>query len=481
MLTKESGFDIRPLGELLRKPPFWPTRFKRIYTKDPQKGKPFLGASEAFMLRPEKRRWLAAEQLAKTDDYLVKAEWILMSRSGTVGRCRLVSPDLEQFFVSDDLIRLIPFRLPGYIYAFLSSWMGQALIKQQRYGATVTHIEPQHVEGIPVPIIAVSQQEAIHEQVEAACRLRAEANSLLDEAEALIYKELGLPPFDDSKVPYLFSIEKPHVFMAKASELEDRLDASYHVPRLTVVFSLLNRGKYKTVPLSKLGKPYIPSRFKRIYVAAEYGIPFLQGSHIPMIKPFDLKYLSRRAHANLGPWIIKSGWVMITCSGTIGRVAIVSKAYDGWAASQHIERIIPRDENHPGYIAAFLMTPYGQIQLSSKVYGGVVDELTEEDTANIVIASAPVDVQRKIGSLVVRAYGKAAQATEDEDKAISRFEAIMEEGFLKKGYTPFKPREKTLLQALRATQSANWEVPEEEVQADVEEAIRSVSERSEQR
>lgn len=483
MLTKEAGFDTALLGsEKATRRMFNLARFKRIYTVDRQHGWPYLSANEVFLLRPDSERWLARSKAPKgAEQYFVKSGWILMSCSGVIGRPILASRRLEGYFITHDLMRIIPALPPGYLYAFFSSWIGQTLIRQQQYGATVTHIEPHHLQRVPVPLLAETHQQAIHEQIETAYRLRDEANDLLDEAQHLIYKEIGLQPFNESDVPYLFGTRKPSVFTTKATQLEDRLDASYHVPKLKAVLSILDNGKYTPVPLGELAKPYIPSRFKRIYVAPEFGIPFLQGSHIPMIKPFDLKYLSRRAHTNLDPWIIRAGWVLVTCSGTIGRIAIVPKAWEGWAASQHIERMIAIGDNHPGYIAAFLMTAHGQIQLSSKIYGGVVDELTEEDTAKIVVPKAPAELQRKIGSLVVQAYEKAAQAIDEEGKAVTRFEVIVEEGFVKKGYTPFKPREKTLHQALQAARSANWGVPEEEVQADVEEAITSLSERSEQR
>jgi hypothetical protein len=52
------------------------------------------------------------------------------------------------------------------------------------------------------------------------------------------------------------------------------------------------------------------------------------------------------------------------------------------------------------------MTPYGQHQLTSKIYGGVVDELTEEDTAAIWLPDAPLEVQERIGTLVVQAFEK---------------------------------------------------------------------------
>lgn len=72
---------------------------------------------------------------------------------------------------------------------------------------------------------------------------------------------------------------------------------------------------------------------------------------------------------------------------------------NGWAASEHILRMTPKEHcSHEGYIATFLMSPYGQHQLQSKIYGGVVDELTAEDTARVLIPELPYAEQEKIGA-----------------------------------------------------------------------------------
>jgi hypothetical protein len=90
------------------------------------------------------------------------------------------------------------------------------------------------------------------------------------------------------------------------------------------------------------------------------------------MRPHDLKYISRTKTEGLERWIIRKGWVLITCSGTIGRVGLVSSVQDQWAASQHLLRIVPdQSKGHPGYLAAFLTTPYGQHQITAKIYGGV--------------------------------------------------------------------------------------------------------------
>ena len=118
---------------------------------------------------------------------------------------------------------------------------------------------------------------------------------------------------------------------------------------------------------------------------------------------------------------------MVTCSGTIGRVGIASSYMDGWAASQHILRIIPNIERgHPGYIAAFLMTPYGKHQISSKIYGAVVDELTAEDTSEIWIPDAPIETQETIGDLVLQAFELKGEANSLEEETITKLEQYLE-------------------------------------------------------
>jgi len=422
---EESGVSIKPLSDPeVTQQLFWPERFKRIYTDTPAQGFPFLQASQALMFRPVAKGWLAKSKAPNPENYIAQKGWILVARSGVVGRCILVGKRLTRFFLSEDLIRIVPVLPAGYLYAFLRTWMGQALIVKEQYGGTISHLEPYHLQIIPVPLLSEDEQQEIHDQIMKAYRLRDEANKLLDQADELLYTELGLPRFDESQVLYLGGVTKPKAFAVKASELAERLDASFHLPVAKAAIQQLREGKYPLVRLGDVAQRiYIPPRFKRIYVSPEYGVPFLQGSHIPLMKPYDLKYLSRRAHADLSQWIIQEGWMLVTCSGTIGRVALVPKRMDGWAASQHIERIIPNPQRgHAGYVAAFLMTPYGQHQLTSKIYGGVVDELTEDDTAAVWLPDAPWDMQRRIGTLVVQAFEKKEEANLVEEKAISTLE-----------------------------------------------------------
>jgi type I restriction enzyme S subunit len=189
------------------------------------------------------------------------------------------------------------------------------------------------------------------------------------------------------------------------------------------------------MPVKTLGdvteRIFIPPRFKRIYVEANHGVPFLQGSHIIHFQPADLKYLSRAAHRNLDKWIIRQGWILVTCSGTIGRVTIAPPQWDGWAASQHILRIIPKssDEVPPGYLCAYLASPVGQAQLTAQIYGAVVDELTEGQARGVLIPIPSTPEQRRqmndLNKLILEAMQLRARAAEMAGQAVAAIDELV--------------------------------------------------------
>jgi Type I restriction modification DNA specificity domain len=211
-----------------------------------------------------------------------------------------------------------------------------------------------------------------------------------------------------------FSVASP--WLRQSDEL--RLDASFYNPRLAEALSILRHSGLTLKRLSDVTKRiFIPPRFKRIYVKKTHGVPFLQGSHIVHFQPADIKYLSLTAHKRIERWLIESGWVLVTCSGTIGRVAIAPPSWHLWAASQHILRIVP-EPNGPcpaGYISAYLSSELGQAQLTSRIYGAVVDEITEEQASSVLIPIPQTAEQKR---LVAKITGAALESVRAKDIAL---------------------------------------------------------------
>lgn len=425
---QERGIEIESIQDLADKV-FWPGRFKRRYVSR-KSGDPFIMPSEAVMLLPKAKKFV----INYPKDVAIKEGWLLITRSGSIGRCLIATKLLETSVLSDDLIRVVPKKENnvGYLYAYLNTWVGQAFLTKDQYGATVKHIEPHHVASIPIPRIA-KLEEKINHKILGAHRLRGEAQELLSKAEELVYSELGLPEIDEDDVKY-FGGENGRIvksFEIKASELNLRLDASYHLPILHQIEANLSKSRFRDTKLGKvIDRIFIPTRFKRPYVInSSARVPFLQGSHIPQIKPIDIKSLwSGTKH--LENILVKKDWVLMTRSGTVGRIGIVRNAWEGWAASEHVLRIIIKPEVHPGYIAAFLSSPYGEYQIKGIIYGAVVDEIGEQDTSlieDIDIVLPPEGIRNRIGNLVFEAYDKRDNANQIEDEAITLLERRLKE------------------------------------------------------
>jgi len=437
-VVRDCGFEAQDLGQITRDI-FILGRFRRVYATDARAGWPYLGASDALTFRPSSDRWIAKDHAPKdAQRHFARRGELLVSCSGSVGRAVVVTERLERYFLTHDLARIEPEESPpaGYLYAFLSSWIGQALLSKDQYGSAIKHLEPHHIAAIPVPLIDREKQTAIHDEIMRAYALRDEANDLLDEADALLHQELGLPRFDESAVPYLappstaiahgLTMPHPRAFTITAAALDDRLDASYHVPVVRTVVNLLGQGTYPTVRLRQIARSVsMPPRFKRIYVPKEHGIPFLRPSHLPQIRPFDLGYLSKLTDV-LDALVLKKGDVLVTTDGAIGRIDLVSSRIAGWAGSNNIARVAyGNDDGRNGFLAAFLSTPYGYYQLTREIYGGVVDHIEPPQIENIWIPDAPPAVQVAIGQRMVRACEKKWQATVIEEAVIAQLEGLL--------------------------------------------------------
>lgn len=239
----------------------------------------------------------------------------------------------------------------------------------------------------------------------------------------------------ESAVPYIEPKTAEHFsvgcsWLRKSESL--RLDASFYNPRVAHAIETLRRSG---VPLKTLGEVTkaisIPPRFGRVYVQKEHGIPFLQGSHIVQFQSADLKYISRSVHKDMEKWLIREGWILVTRSGTVGRVTITPKEWDGWAASEHILRIVPDDAGScpGGYVYAFLSSPIGQAQLTAQIYGAVVDELTEEQAKSILIPVAETLEQTaivtEINRLAIQSVGKKMEAVALADASIAEIDSLI--------------------------------------------------------
>lgn len=399
-------------------------RFRRVFVE--KSDLPIYQPSQITEVYPKPYLWISGKTSSNLDTLRVKKNQVLMTCSGTIGKCTFVSETLDDCIFSHDLLRIesLSETDAGYLYAFFKSEIGQTLIQANSYGAVISHIEPHHLTEIPIPNPQALIKIEIHNLVMNSFALRDESNELLDQAEQLLINELSLPPLEELKTERFDNRAEIKNFTVKLSELAERLEASYHKPVVRAISEHITKyaDEVTTLGDSRLvSRVILAARFKRVYVGEGQGVLFFGGKELLELAPKGEKFLSLKHHDERirKQLTLEENMVMITCSGTVGKVALVPKHWEGWTANQHIIRVVPTNKNIAGYIYAWLNTDYGKELLTRFTYGAVVDEIDHRHIAQVQIPLLKnKDIQQKINDLVLEANQKRYEAYLLEQKAI---------------------------------------------------------------
>lgn len=401
---------------------YYPGRFKRIYC-DKGNGEPFLLPSQMADINPKPEKWISRLTKCDISELRLKENSLLLTRSGTIGTIALVSKTIKGAVFSDDVIRITFKKVIdlGYTYTFLKSKIGNKVLTTNGYGSVITHLEPEHLKNVSIPDAPIEIKEKIHNLIVHSYKLRDESNDLIDEATKLLIDELHLPDISVFK-NNTASVE---TFGVKLSKINGRIDASYHLPIVDAITAHLRKyaAEVTTVGDKRISKGIIlPGRFKRVYVDEGYGRVFIGGKQISELDPTNKKYLSMVHHKDriASQLELHENMTLITCSGTIGKVALVGKHWENWAANQHIIRVIPSSESIAGYLYVFLASEYGHQLITRFTYGSVVDEIDDTHVSQIAVPLLKnKEIQSQINALALAANEKRYEAYKLEQQALT--------------------------------------------------------------
>ena len=262
------------------------SRLKRIWCDKPY-GEGFYLPSQMTDLYPVPEKHISRLADCDMDELRLKENTLLLTRSGTIGNISYVSKTLAGCVFSDDVIR-VAFKKEydlGYVYTYLKSKVGSLILQTNGYGSVITHVEPDHLAEIPVPNAPVGLRQHIHNLIARSYALRDESNGMIDKATSLMTAELHLPAIHDFQ-----KIAAPvSTFDVKLSNMNLRLDASYHVPVADAIVTHLkeNAAEVTKVGDSRISKAVIlPGRFARVYVDEGYGRVLIGGKQLGGTRPF---------------------------------------------------------------------------------------------------------------------------------------------------------------------------------------------------
>lgn len=393
-------------------------RNRRIYTSE-QFGYPFLSNSDVVSANP----FLSCKYNSKKYGYderaVLRKGMILTGRVGAIGQTAIVSGQLEKAKAmgSDNIIRICvkPEHHNGFIYAYLASKFGNLSFWKHATGGVQPFITDVMVGELPIPKFTDNFQKEVDNLIQESIRLREEAAEALEEAHCLIESRFNIASKKKSSSVSIKSIMSSH---------NKRFEAFYHTSTNRSVYDYITSNfEYKLLG-DLTTRIFRPGIFKREYVSN--GVTFLGGADILMAIPSSEKKLSFRQVEKMPELKVKKDWILVTCGGTIGNTVLIDRQLEQCVVSQHVMRIVPKDEILKGYLYAVLSSSIGKDLITMFTTGSVIPQVEAHHLELVPIPLLENDLMEKIDDLVSTYVSKIEISKEKETKAISMVEQEIE-------------------------------------------------------
>lgn len=203
------------------------------------------------------------------------------------------------------------------------------------------------------------------------------------------------------------------------------------------VLKLGDRDDFEIHRLADLGLVFNGPRFKRPY--AEVGVTegpsirkYFTGTALTQLNSDNVKYLdeavaNKQTKAHLEKLTIYKGYILISDSGTLGRVTYALNQHDGHVATNNLIRVVIDDLALRGYVYQFLKSEIGQSLMLKSAYGTNQEHLEPD-----VIGEIPVPVPKskkiisKIGMQVIKSIDELEASIKDNTESLKSLLDMLE-------------------------------------------------------
>ncbi|MFF1602451.1 restriction endonuclease subunit S [Streptomyces mirabilis] len=408
--------------------------FRRVYLTDPKHSVPFLGTRDmmaADLTGLPRLRKSDADSTALS--YLrLKPGMTLISCSGfNAGRRAYVRPDMGECWSSQHMIKVEPDLKKiksGYLYAFLLSRFGEALVRGSVYGSAVKHIEPHHIVGLPVPRFDARFEERVHQLVERSAKLRARHQAELVAATKDFFDSNGLSELNDIR----WHQQERDLGFEVESVGPTSLRALNFAPRARRLLEKLGSAPGSTLgTICSGGTLRTGARFKRIDSNPEHGVRLIGQRQSFWIRPEGRWINEAQAPDDIR---LQDETILVAARGTLGENEVYSRSIlvtGSWlqhAYSQDYVRVVSGDPEVSGaYLFAFFRSEAVFRALRSLSVGGKQQEYHPSFLRELHIPLAPPTARARIAATVRYAYQCRDRADVLEDKALALLTAAIEE------------------------------------------------------
>ncbi len=332
----------------------------------------------------------------------IKPEMVLLSMSGTVGDVAIASKYWDYPINSNQDIAKIDTKgglNPYYLYVFLLTKYGQNYLVREARGSVQQHVFLSQIEQFDIPRLSKEFVITIQHLIEKIEATQKASEISYDNAENLLLKELGIKD-------YLPSTQNVNVKYFKDSFLATgRLDAEYYQPKYDDLFSLLDSYSGGLTTIGNLASDILNGAEVREYQPE--GVAYLRVGDLKNLD-IDADSVVRidpvSAMKGLEKIDLQAGDVLVSRSGSLAVTAVVEPEWENALISSHLIRIRIADKRiNPYYLALYLSTLPGKMQIQQWSNGGVQPEISQPALKSIVVPILAQSAQQEIRALILEA------------------------------------------------------------------------------
>jgi hypothetical protein len=426
------NIPTEPLAELTERI-FRPGIFKRQWTTSREHGIPFLSSADIFEADLSSLPMITKTSFDRDPKLPLQPGWTLITCSGmTAGRVTYARHEMNGYACSQDVLRVVANeRIPaGYLYTFLASHYGTAMIKGGIYGTSVKHIEPPHLTDIPVPRFSTETEQAIHSLIWEAMDLRSKFQSTIVQATEDLFKSANLDVlidyvWNDNERDLGFQIEKadasslrPLNFSPRAREIIDLLKSIPHRQLGDICDGgMLDRG-------NRFIRRYSDSKAGHLLVGQRQGLWMRPEGKYVLLKSDEAETVKATDETVLISTIGSAGEGTSFCRSCFATGSWVRK----FVYSEAFLRVVTGNSDFPGaYLFAFLRSEAAFRLLRTITYGSMQQYIHEEFRRFIPVPECTPEDRERIAETVRQAYRWRDEADVLEDRAFEMFDEAVRE------------------------------------------------------
>ncbi len=407
-------------------------RITRTWVNAPEHGVPFLSSVDILQADLSSVSLIARKAVLLNPKLLIHEGWILITRSGSIGRMAYCRSDMSGMACTEDVLRVLPDPdkiFPGYLYAYLSSKFGVPQVAEGTYGAIIQHLEPTHIAGLPVPRLGSDLENAAHQNITKAAHLRSEYQTQVKLATERLFSSVGLRDITEQE---WHAMERDLGF-AHTLTSDESLRALNFNPRLETFLTKLAQVPHMLLgDICRRGKLRSGLRFKRIGCEPEFGVKLIGQKELFWLEPEGRWISAEHAPSDI---FVEDETILIASQGTLGehevfcRGEFITGPWLQYAYTQHLLRVQSGNASISGaFLFAFLRSETVFRCLRSMSVGTKQQDLHRSMLARFPVPMPEEAARSEIETLVRSAFEKRHQASQLEKEAVAMVETAIQEG-----------------------------------------------------